>query len=181
VLFLAATGEEQGLNGSGFFAHNPPVPAGRIVADINLDMFLMLYPLRDVVAFGAEHSSLGLTVEEAARELGVAVSPDPFPEEVMFIRSDHYSFVQEGIPAIHLTGGFATGDPAADGRAVWDRWMREVMHRPGDDMSQRIDLGAGAQFAKLNFLISYLVAQKDQAPSWNPGDFFGEKFSRQLR
>lgn len=78
VLFLAATGEEEGLNGSGFFAHDPPVPAGRIVADINLDMFLMLYPLRDVVAFGAEHSSLGVTVEEAARALGVAVRPDPF-------------------------------------------------------------------------------------------------------
>ena len=175
VLFLAATGEEQGLNGSGFFAHDPP---GRIVADVNLDMFLMLYPLRDIVAFGAEHSSLGLTVEEAARELGIAVSPDPFPEEVMFIRSDHYSFVQEGIPAIHLTGGFATGDPAVDGRALWDTWMRQVMHRPGDDMSQKIDFGAGVQFAKLNFLISYLVAQKEQAPSWNPGDFFGEKFGR---
>lgn len=77
----------------------------------------------------------------------------------MFIRSDHYSFVQQGIPAIHLAGGFATGDPAVDGRAIWDTWMREVM-----------------QLAKLNFLISYLVAQKDQAPSWNPGDFFGGMF-----
>ena len=51
VLFLAVTGEEQGLNGSELFAHHPTVP-GRIVADVNLDMFLMLYPLRDVVASG---------------------------------------------------------------------------------------------------------------------------------
>ena len=96
----------------------------------------------------------------------------------MFIRSDHYSFVQQGIPAVPLTGGFATGDPAVDGQAIGARGCQEVYHRPGDDMSQTIDLGAGAQFAKLNFLISYLVAQEDQAPSWNPGDFFARTFRR---
>ena len=178
VLFLAVTGEEEGLNGSAFFAHHPTVPLDRIVANINLDMIPMLYPLRDVIAFGAEHSSLDLPVKEAARRLGIEVSPDPFPEQVLFIRSDHYSFVRQGVPAIFLTRGFQTGDPAVDGRAIWDKWMQEFMHRPGDDMSQVIDFGAGAQFAKLNFLISYLVAQDDRAPSWNPGDFFGEKFRR---
>jgi hypothetical protein len=96
-------------------------------------------------------------VEEAARRLGIAVSPDPSPEQVMFIRSDHYSFVQQGAPAISLEGGFQTGDPAVDGRAILD---------------------AGAQFAKLSFLISYLLAQNEKAPSWNPGDFFGEKLRR---
>ena len=178
VLFLAVTGEEEGLNGSDFFAHHPTLPIDRVVADTNLDMFLMLHPLRDVIAFGAEHSSLGPTVEEAARRLGIEVSQDPFPEEVLFIRSDHYSFVQQGVPAIFLTGGFKTGDPAVDGRAAWDKWMRETYHHPGDDMSQVIDFAAGAQFAKLNFLISYLVAQNDDAPRWNPGDFFGDKFRR---
>ncbi|HEX6903743.1 MAG TPA: M28 family peptidase [Thermoanaerobaculia bacterium] len=178
VLFLAVTGEEEGLNGSSFFAHHPTVPLDRIVANVNLDMIQMLYPLRDVIAFGAEHSSLDLPVKEAARRLGIEVSPDPFPEQVMFIRSDHYSFVQKGIPSIYLNRGFQTGDPAMDGRALWDKWMQEAYHRPGDDMSQAIDFGAGAQFAKLNFLISYLVAQDDKAPSWNPGDFFGEKFRR---
>lgn len=154
------------------------MPADRIVANVNLDMIQMFYPLRDVIAFVAEHSSLDLPVKEAARRLGIEVSPDPFPEQVIFIRSDHYSFVQKGVPAIYLTRGFQTGDPAIDGRAIWDKWMQEILHRPGDDMSQVIDLGAGAQFAKLNFLISYLVAQDDSVPSWNPGDFFGERFRR---
>jgi hypothetical protein len=176
VLFLAVTGEEEGLHGSDFFAHHPTVPIGKIVADVNLDMFLMLYPFHDVVAFGAEHSSLARPVEEAAHRLGIAVIPDPIPEQVIFIRSDHYSFVQQGVPAISLMGGFETGDPAIKGRALWDKWMQETLHHPSDDMSQAIDFGAGAQFAKLNFLISYLVAQNDKAPSWNTGDFFGEKF-----
>jgi Zn-dependent M28 family amino/carboxypeptidase len=176
MLFLAVTGEEEGLNGSGFFAHHPTVPIDRIVANVNLDMIQMLYPLRDVIAYGAEHSSLDLPVKEAASRLGIEVSPDPIPEQVNFIRSDHYSFVQQGVPAIHLDRGFQTGDPAVDGRALWEKWMQETYHRPGDDMSQAIDFEAGAQFARLNFLISYLVAQEDKAPSWNPGDFFGEKF-----
>ena len=178
LLFLAVTAEEQSLNGSAFFAHHPTVPIDRIVADVNLDMFLMLYPFRDVIAFGGEHSSMGLTVEEAARRLGIGVSPDPFPGQVQFIRSDHYSFVRQGVPAIFLSGGFQTGDPAVDGRALRDKWMQEAYHRPGDDMSQAMDFEAGAQFAKLNFLISYLVAQDDKTPTWNPGDFFGEKFRR---
>lgn len=178
ILFLAVTGEEEGLNGSDFFAHHPTVPLDRIVANTNLDMFLMFHPLRDVIAFGAEHSSLGRTVEEAARRLGIGLSPDPFPEQVLFIRSDHYSFVQQGIPAVFVTGGFGTDDPAVDGRALWIRWMQEVYHQTGDDMSQAIDFGAGVQFAKLSFLISYLVAQDDEPPSWNTGDFFGARFGR---
>lgn len=178
VLFLAVTGEEEGLNGSEYFTNNPTVPIDRVVANTNLDMFLMLYPLRDVVAFGAEHSTLDRVVREAAGRLGIEVSPDPFPEQVLFIRSDHYSFVQQGVPAIFLTVGLESADPKVDAKAVWARWMQEVYHKPGDDMSQEIDFGSGAQFARLNFLISYQVAQEDERPAWKPGDFFGEKFGR---
>ncbi|HET9226487.1 MAG TPA: M28 family peptidase [Thermoanaerobaculia bacterium] len=178
ILFLAVTGEEEGLNGSDYFARHPTVPAGGIVANTNLDMFLMLYPLRDVIAFGAEHSSLEKVVQAAAGRLGVEVSPDPFPEQVLFIRSDHYSFVQQGVPSIFLAVGMKSSDPSVDAKAVWGKWMKEVYHKPGDDMSQPIDFASGVTFAKLNFLISYLVAQDEQAPAWKPGDFFGDKFGR---
>jgi hypothetical protein len=178
VLFLAVTGEEEGLQGSDFFAQHPTVPVDRIVANVNLDMVMMLQPLRDVIAFGAEHSTLGRVVEEAARRLGVAVSPDPIPEEVRFVRSDHYSFVRQGIPAIFLTSGFQTGESADGGKALFEKWEQERYHRPGDDLSQAFDFEAGAQFARINFLIAWLVAQEEKAPSWNPGDFFAEKFWR---
>lgn len=177
VLFLFVTAEESRLQGSDFFVHRPTVPIDRIVANVNLDGCLMLYPLRDVIAFGANHSSLAAVVEQATRQLGIAVSPDPFPEQVLFLRSDQYSFIRRGIPAIFLVGGFQTGDPALDGRAIWSKWLQEAYHRPSDDMSQVIDLGVGAQFAKLNVLVTYLIAQDEEAPDWNPGDFFGEKFT----
>jgi hypothetical protein len=178
VLFLAVTGEEQGLHGSDYFARHPTVPVERIVANINLDMVLMLHPLRDVIAFGAEHSNLGTVVEQAARRLGLAVTPDPVPEQAVFVRSDHYSFVKQGIPAIYLATGLETGDAAVSGPELWGRWMQTTYHQPGDAMNQTIDFEAGAQFARLNLLITYLIAQQDQAPAWNPGDFFGEKFGR---
>lgn len=178
VLFLAVTGEEEGLNGSDYFARYPTVPVESIVANTNLDMFLMLYPLRDVIAFGAEHSSLDRVVKEAAGRLGIEVSPDPFPEQVLFIRSDHYSFVQQGVPSIFLAVGLKSADPAVDAPAAWGKWMQEVYHKPGDDMSQAIDFASGVQFAKLNFLISWMVAQEEKRPAWNPGDFFGGKFGR---
>ena len=174
VLFLAVTGEEHRLQGSEYFVHHPTVPRDKIVADINVDMFLMLHPLRDVIAFGAEHSSLGQTTAQAARRLGLAVSPDPAPEQVTFIRSDQFSFILEGIPSVFLNSGALSDDPAGGGPAIV-QWLRTTYHQPSDDMSQTFDFEAGAKFVRMNFLIGYLVAQADEAPRWNPGDFFAEK------
>jgi Zn-dependent M28 family amino/carboxypeptidase len=178
LVFLAVTGEEEGMQGSDFFARHPTMPGGRIVANINMDMFLMFHSLRDVVAFGAEHSSLGRVVEEAAGRLGIEVSPDPSPEEVIFVRSDHFSFVRQGIPAVMLFNGFKTEGSETAGQEAFRKWMAERYHKPGDDLKQDFDFEAGAQFARLNFLIAWQVAQEEKAPSWNPGDFFGEKYRR---
>jgi hypothetical protein len=172
VLFLAVAGEEQGLQGSEYFVHNPTVPGGKIVADVNIDMFMMLQPLRDVIAFGAEHSSLGQITEQAARRLGLAVSPDPFPEEVVFIRSDQFPFIREGIPSLFLNAGMQTDAPAGGAPAAL-KWLQTTYHHPNDDMSQPFDFAAGAKFVRLNFLVGYLAAQADEAPRWKPGDFFG--------
>lgn len=177
VLFLAVAAEEKGLRGSDYFARHPTVPREKIVANLNVDMFLMLYPLRDVVAFGAEHSSLGQTAEQAARRLGLEVSPDPYPEEVIFVRSDQYSFVQQGVPSLFLTNGFKSDDPAGGG-PLFLKWLQTHYHKPGDDMNQTFDFDSGAKFARLNFLIAHQIAQEDPAPRWNAGDFFGEKFGR---
>ena len=88
---MAVCGEEKGLQGSDYFVHRAPVPLRSIVADINLDMFLMLHPARELVAIGAEHSSLGAVAQHAAGELGIRLAPDPDPEEVVFVRSDQFS------------------------------------------------------------------------------------------
>jgi hypothetical protein len=178
ILFVAVTGEEKGLRGSEYFARYPTVPIDRIVADVNLDMFLMITPLADVVAFGAEHSSLGPVAEAAARQAGLTVSPDPVPGETIFIRSDQYSLVRHGVPSLFVTEGFTSVTPGVDGGEKIQEWRHTLYHTPQDDASQPMDLEYGRKFTRLNFLIGYQVAQDDKAPTWNAGNFFGARFGR---
>lgn len=176
VVFLAVTAEEKGLLGADYFAHHPTPAAGRPVAAISLDMFLMLFPLHDLIAYGAEHSSLGEDVEKVARALGVAISPDPVPEQVLFVRTDHYPFVRRGVPALYLDHGHLSGDPDVDGAALVQQWMDEVYHEAGDDLTQDFDWEAGADFARFIVMLSWEIASDPEAPRWNEGDFFGETF-----
>jgi Zn-dependent M28 family amino/carboxypeptidase len=177
IIFLACTGEEKGEEGSQYFADYPPVPAEALVADINMDMFLMLFPVRDLVPFGIEHSSLAGPTAEAARLLGFDLSPDPTPEEVRFIRSDQYAFVRKGIPAMILKAGSKSTDPTVDGPAISKLWLREIYHSPKDDMKQPFDFASGVRYAQMNFLVGYLVANGTSRPTWNRGDFFGGLFA----
>ena len=120
ILFVALTGEEKGLLGSDFFAHYPPVPKDGLVADVNMDMPILTYPLQDVVVLGGERSSLGPVIAQAAAGEGLKVVPDPAPEEMFFVRSDHYSFVKSGIPAVSIDtgpGGAGAGAPHQVGDA----------------------------------------------------------------
>lgn len=179
VLFLAVTAEEKGLRGSDYFAHYPTVPLDMIVANVNLDGAAVLHSLVDVVPRGAEHSTLERPVKQASGRLGLEITPDPTPEEVFFIRSDQFSFVRKGVPAVFVMSGFQTGDPNIDGAAIMQNWRQTRYHQPKDDMEQPLNFEAAAKFAQVNFLIGYLVANQTERPAWNPGDFFGEKFGRQ--
>jgi Zn-dependent M28 family amino/carboxypeptidase len=176
VLFIALTAEEKGLLGSQYFAEFPTVPAESLVANVNLDMPIILAPQVDVIGIGLEHSSLDDVVRAAARELGMQVSPDPFPEEVVFVRSDQYSFVRRGIPAAYLDGGRRSMDPAVDMEALMQDFLRNHYHQPSDDLTRPIHWESVARFADLNMRIALRVANADQRPRWNAGDFFGERF-----
>lgn len=178
VLFVALAGEEKGLLGARYFAHHPPMPVGELVADVNLDMPLFLYPLADLVAFGAEHSSLHATVATAAAEYGLALSPDPMPEQVIFVRSDQYAFVEEGVPAIFLVPGFGSRDSEVDGGAVWREFFNQHYHMPSDDLSLPFDGPSAERFTLVNHRIGLALANATARPTWNPGDFFGERFGQ---
>ena len=177
ILFVAVTGEEKGLLGSDFFAHYPTVPGPQIVANMNMDGAAILYPFDDVVPLGGEHSSLGAVVEREAARMHVRVSPDPRPEEVLFIRSDQYSFVKQGVPALFLYMGSESGDPKRPASAIFQEYISARYHTPQDDVKQPLDYDAAAQYTRLNFLVGYDVAQQDARPHWNAGDFFGRLFS----
>ena len=178
VLFVFVTGEEMGLLGSDYFARFPTVPRSAMVADINIDGAPgLLYPMQDLIALGAEHSSLEQPVQAAAKRIGYALGPDPMPEENSFIRSDQYSFVQQGIPAVSLEDGIHSIDPKVDGLKVQKAWSETKYHTPLDNMDQVLDYDSGARAARVNFLVGYEVAQQDAVPGWNKGDFFGDEFA----
>jgi hypothetical protein len=180
ILFLSVTGEEAGLLGSDYFAHYPTVNKSSVVADINMDEDLMLWPLRDIVAFGAEHSSLDAVAQKAAARLQLSESPDPNPEEVVFIRSDQYSFVKQGIPAIFPVPGFKSDDPKIKPADIFKNWEQNRYHQPQDDMNQPgLDFDAAAKYARFVFLCGYLITEDSQRPTWHKGDFFGEHYGHQ--
>ena len=174
ILFVAVTGEEAGLIGSDYYARNPTVPLKSLAADINIDELSVLYDFKDIVALGEEHSSLGKLVREAARRMDLEVSPDPMPEEVAFIRSDQYSFVRQGVPAVMVMEGFKARDPKIDAKKLVLDWEAKRYHTPQDDMSQPLNFEAAVRATRLQFLIGYLTAQSDHRPAWNQGDFFAQ-------
>jgi Zn-dependent M28 family amino/carboxypeptidase len=177
VLFLAVTAEEKGLVGSGYFARNPTVPAERMAAVINLDMPVLLYEFGDVIAFGAEHSSLGAAAAEAAGEAGLVLTPDPFPEQNIFVRSDHYRFVQQGVPALYLVTGPTALDGASDALPLLESFLSEHYHMPSDDLALPINYNAAARFTRVNTRIGELIANDPQRPHWLEGSFFGTTFA----
>lgn len=178
ILFVFVTGEELGLLGSDYFAHYPTVARAQIVANINLDGAPgILYPLRDILALGEEHSSMSEDVQLAAARLGYEISPDPWPEEVFFIRADQYSFVRQGVPAIWICGGSHSTDPKLNGDTLTKLWLTNVYHTPKDNMDQPLDFDSAARAVRLVFLVGFEVGEQAQPPAWDAGDFFGRKFA----
>ena len=172
LIFLASTGEEEGLLGADYYARHPTVPIASIVGDVDLDMPLLTYRFTDVNAFGADHSTIGPTVAAAGKPMGVTLSPDPEPQETVFVRSDHYMFVRQGVPAVFLATGWA-----GDGKAAWADFEANHYHKPSDDMNLPIRWEEGARFADINYRITRAMADGDQRPMWFKGDFFGDIFA----
>jgi len=172
LLFLAVTGEEEGLLGSDYYAHYPTVPITQIVADINMDEVSFLYDFKDIVPLGGEHSSLGAVADDVARHMGLQVSPDPLPEEVYFVRSDQYSFILQGVPSLYIEEGLQTVDPTLDGNKMQLDWETQRYHLPSDDMNQPLDFNATVKCTRVDLAVGYEVAQQTERPHWNKGDFF---------
>jgi Zn-dependent M28 family amino/carboxypeptidase len=179
IVFAVVTGEELCLLGSDYFINHLPFADGKVVANLAIDMPFFFHPVLDIVPYGADHSSLGIQTARAAKELGLTISPDPFPEQVIFIRSDHYSFIQKGIPALFIKSGFMTVPSDTVNRAKSDvGWRSTIYHTPKDDMNQPFDFKAATTHVKINFLIGYYVSNQTAKPVWNSGDFFGKKFGQ---
>ena len=179
ILFVSVTGEEAGLLGSDYFAHYPTVAKESVVANLNIDGDLMFWPLEDIIAFGAEHSTLMGVMEAAASRMNLSLSPDPMPDEVLFIRSDQYSFVKQGIPSVFPLSGVKSNDPKIKPMEILKNWEATRYHHPSDDMNQPgLLFDEAAKYARFMFFSGYLVANEPQRPAWNKGDFFGGRYGK---
>jgi Zn-dependent M28 family amino/carboxypeptidase len=169
VVFVAVTAEEKGLLGSRYFALNPTVPKAAMVANINMDMFLPLFPMKRLMVLGLDESDLGDEVRAVAQEMNIVPHGDPQPQRNRFIRSDQYSFIREGVPALAMKVGFEPGSPEEKIDAAW---TRERYHAPSDDLAQPIDRSAAVTFTDLIGRLSVRVANRATRPMWKAESFF---------
>jgi hypothetical protein len=166
------------LLGSDYLARHPPLPGGRFVANINIDMPVMLTDIADLVAFGAEHTDLGPMAARAAKAEALTLTPDPTPEETFFVRSDQYSFIRQGIPAIYIDNGVGSLPrvPAVDNKALVEAFLRDKYHQPSDEIGVPIHYPSLARLARVNARIAAEAASRSQRPRWNADSFFRTAF-----
>jgi Zn-dependent M28 family amino/carboxypeptidase len=169
ILFVAVTGEEKGLLGSQYFGAHPTVPRASIVANVNTDMFLPLFPLKTLMVLGLDESDLGQDVRATAKAVGVSVQADPEPQRNRFVRSDQYNFIRLGIPALAMKVGYEPHTPEA---ATAAKWTAERYHAPSDDLNQPIDRSAAGKYVEIVRDLAVRIANRTDRPKWNDASFF---------
>ena len=171
ILFVIFTAEEKGLLGSHYYVMRPTVtPGNSIVAELNFDMPLPLWPLKSVLAQGDGESTLGADARAVARENGLALIADPLPDRNSFIRTDQFSFVREGIPSLAFKFGFEKDTPEF---RIEHEWRATRYHSPNDNLQQPGVLKNEA--VKLDAFVADIalrVANADGRPDWLPTSIF---------
>ncbi|MFY9643816.1 MAG: M28 family metallopeptidase [Terriglobales bacterium] len=169
ILLLLVTGEEKGLLGSKYFAAHPTVPAKSIVADVNVDMFLPIVPLKLLTVEGIDDSDLGDRARQIAQEQGVRVQPDPEPLRNLFVRSDQYNFIRHGVPSLAMS---VAPEPNTPEVKIFKDWLTQRYHAPSDDVNQPVDLAAAARYEEIVRALLINIANGDHRPEWKPASFF---------
>jgi Zn-dependent M28 family amino/carboxypeptidase len=169
ILLVLVTGEEKGLLGSKYFAAHPTVPPKAIVADINVDMFLPIVPLKVLTVEGLDESDLGDRARKVANSLGIKVQPDPEPLRNIFIRSDQYNFIRHGVPSVMMDVGAEPGSPE---QKIRKDWLTQRYHAPSDDINQPVNLETAAKYEEVVRGLLVNVANDPQRPEWKSNSFF---------
>ena len=169
LLFVFVTAEEKGLLGSKYFTVHPTVKPESMIANINIDMFLPIIPLKILRVLGLTDSDLGDMARDVAQSLGVQAAPDPEPQRNSFIRSDQYNFIRRGIPALAMSVSYAKGSPE---QKLFKDWLTKRYHAPSDDLDQPVDLSAAAKYEEIIRALMVRLANGDQRPQWKQDSFF---------
>jgi Zn-dependent M28 family amino/carboxypeptidase len=169
ILFVFVTAEEKGLLGSKYFAAHPTVPPKSLAADVNVDMFLPIVPLKVLRVLGLDDSDLGDRAREIAQSQGVKVQPDPEPLRNLFVRSDQYNFIRHGVPAVIMSVGSEPGSPE---QKIFKDWLTNRYHAPSDDLNQPVDFEAAAKYEEIVRSLLISEANDDHRPQWKQDSFF---------
>ena len=169
ILLVLVTAEEKGLLGSKYFAAHPTVAPKSIVADVNVDMFLPIVPLKLLTVLGLDDSDLGNRVREIAQAQDVKVQPDPEPLRNLFVRSDQYNFIRHGVPSVIMSIAPEPGTPEVK---LFKDWLTVRYHAPSDDVNQPVDLAAAAKYEDIVGALLINIANGDHRPEWKPDSFF---------
>ena len=171
ILFAFVGAEEQGLLGSKYYAQNPSIHPGKLVANINYDSGNIWGPTRDISYIGLGKSTLDDIAKAAAGLQDRKVLGDQFPDQGLFYRSDQFSLAKIGVPAMYLSGGTdLIGDP--NGKAKMDEWRDKNYHRVNDELEDNWNFEGMVQDAQVGFFAGLHISQADEIPAWNPGDEF---------
>jgi hypothetical protein len=175
IIFLAVTGEEYGGYGSDYWVKNPTWKIKEVAADLNLDgMGTEVYgPVKVLVGYGAEHSSLGNLFTEVAAATGLRVIADPMPEEKAFYRSDHYFFVKKGIPGIMILG--APDGTTADWTGRLKKWTKTDYHQPTDIVRPDWDWSGPRTVASVMLIMGLRAANDEAMPAWVSSSIFNRE------
>jgi hypothetical protein len=166
ILFAAYTGEEKGLLGSRWYVAHPTILLSRIAGVINLDQLRPIFPLQILTVHGLNDTTLGDDARAVANSLGIEVQTDPEPERNLIKRTDHWPFMQAGVPATNFVFGFR---PGSRSEQIYRQWYRTGYHKPQDDLKQPMDWKAAAEFNRFFYKLVERVADKPAAPAWKPG------------
>ena len=174
ILFAAVAAEEQGLLGSAYLAAHPPLPVGRLAANINIDELGIWGRTRDMIMIGKGKSTLDTVVEAIAAAQGRRhIVGDQNPDKGYFYRSDQFNLAKRGVPAAYLESGVeVVGKPAGWGTAQHAKYEETDYHQPSDELRPDWDLSGAVEDTQLLFYLGVKVAEGKNMPSWNPGDEF---------
>jgi Zn-dependent M28 family amino/carboxypeptidase len=176
LLFVATTAEESGLLGAEWYARNPLFPLATTAAALNVDGANLQGRTRDLTPLGADRSTLGEAVREAAAEEGMVINPDPHPEQGMFYRQDHFPLARSGVPALALDHGLTFENrPEGWGQRWYDEFVTRHYHQPSDSFAEGWDYGGAVQQGRVMLRTALAAAAAPQIAAWLPGAGFARR------
>ena len=173
LVFAAVTGEEQGLLGSEYYVEHPVFPLSQTVANINFDGINVWGETEDMVAMGAERSTIRNVVQDVFSKLNIQRVADPFPEKGYFFRSDQFSFVKAGVPAVYYDFGLRFRGKSADwGENLMNQYIEKHYHQPSDEYDPSWPLDGAVQMGRVVVQTAEELSTQKERPNWNEGDPF---------